>query len=101
RQSGLQRYFTTESPCAGSRPEEVIPALCLRGPFWCLVWTAAVPLQIDKAASIAMRQQRTEPAAIAAEIAHLRSLALDALRRRRCFLPLSRLPSRAGHQRMT
>src|SRR5215211_5286909 len=29
-----------------------------------------------------MRQQRTEPAAIEAEIAHLRSLALDALRRR-------------------
>jgi hypothetical protein len=29
-----------------------------------------------------MRQQRTEPAAIGAEIAHLRSLALDALRRR-------------------
>ena len=29
-----------------------------------------------------MRQQRTDPAAITAEIAHLRSLALDALRRR-------------------
>jgi DUF2924 family protein len=29
-----------------------------------------------------MRQQRTEPAAIEAEIAHVRSLALDALRRR-------------------
>src|SRR5262249_39952282 len=29
-----------------------------------------------------MRQQRTEPAAIEAEIAHLRSLALDGLRRR-------------------
>src|SRR4029450_11844163 len=29
-----------------------------------------------------MRQQRTDPAAIEAEIAHLRSLALDALRRR-------------------
>jgi Protein of unknown function (DUF2924) len=29
-----------------------------------------------------MQQQRTEPAAIEAEIAHLRSLALDALRRR-------------------
>jgi Protein of unknown function (DUF2924) len=29
-----------------------------------------------------MRQQRTEPAAIEAEIAHLHSLALDALRRR-------------------
>src|SRR5215216_6435129 len=29
-----------------------------------------------------MRQQRTQPAAIEAEIAHLRSLALDALRRR-------------------
>src|SRR5262249_60214175 len=29
-----------------------------------------------------MRQQRTEPAAIEAEIAHLRSLALDAVRRR-------------------
>ena|SRR5262245_14305924 len=29
-----------------------------------------------------MRQQRTEAAAIEAEIAHLRSLALDALRRR-------------------
>ena len=29
-----------------------------------------------------MRQQRTEPAAIEAEIAHLRSLARDALRRR-------------------
>jgi hypothetical protein len=29
-----------------------------------------------------MRRQRTEPAAIEAEIAHLRSLALDALRRR-------------------
>src|SRR4029450_5686583 len=29
-----------------------------------------------------MRQQRTEPAAIEAEIAHLRSLALDTLRRR-------------------
>src|SRR5262249_51898681 len=31
---------------------------------------------------VAMRQQRTEAAAIEAEIAHLRSLALDALRRR-------------------
>jgi hypothetical protein len=29
-----------------------------------------------------MRRQRTDPAAIEAEIAHLRSLALDALRRR-------------------
>jgi hypothetical protein len=29
-----------------------------------------------------MRQQRTDPAAIEAEIAHLRSLALDALRQR-------------------
>src|SRR5207247_6788324 len=31
---------------------------------------------------VAMRQQRTDPAAIEAEIARLRSLALDALRRR-------------------
>jgi hypothetical protein len=38
-----------------------------------------------------MRQQRTEPAAIEAEIARLRSLALDAVRRR-CRAVFERTP---------
>jgi hypothetical protein len=36
----------------------------------------------ESAERVAMRQHRSDPAAIEAEIAHLRSLAIDALRRR-------------------